>query len=354
MVSSDQTELVQQAVRQAAATRTPVNIVAGNSKSFYGRKVQGRELNVSRHCGILNYQPSELVVTARSATRLTEISEILAEQGQMLAFEPPAFATTATLGGIIACGFSGSRRPFAGSARDFVLGCRILDGRGSVLSFGGEVMKNVAGYDVARLMVGALGTLGIVMQVSVKVLPMPQLEMTRTYRLAEQPALKKMRELAGRSIPLSGLSYDGEQLYVRLSGTEQAVLAASGILGGECLSDAAQYWRALQEQTLAFFRSERPLWRISVPPACEPLPLAGRWYYDWGGALRWLISHEPAETIFSVAARAGGHAACFRHGDRNGPVFQPLSGALRRIQRNLKRAFDPHGIFNPMRLSTDW
>lgn len=354
MVPSDQTHFIQQSVKQALDTRTPVNIVAGNSKSFYGRKVHGQELNVSRHCGVLNYQPSELVMTARAATRLTEIEEILAGQGQMLAFEPPAFASTATLGGILACGFSGSRRPYTGSARDFVLGCRIIDGQGNILSFGGEVMKNVAGYDVSRLMVGALGTLGVLMQVSLKVLPAPQQEVTHTFQLAKQPAMKKMRQLAGQSIPLSGLSYDGEQLYVRLSGAELAVRAVSRSIGGERLSDAAQYWRDLQEHTLPFFQSKQPVWRISVPPACAALPLAGHWYYDWGGALRWLISQEPAEKIFSVAADACGHASCFRYGDRNGPVFQPASDALQRIQRNLKRALDPYGILNPLRFSTDW
>ncbi|WP_031435124.1 glycolate oxidase subunit GlcE [Methylomarinum vadi] len=354
MQASDQSRQIQQAVKDAVAGRTPLAIVAGNSKAFYGREPQGLKLDVSGHRGIVNYHPSELVITARAGTPLSEINQVLAERKQMLAFEPPGFSDSATLGGTIACGLSGSRRPFAGSARDFVLGCQIVDGQGEILSFGGEVMKNVAGYDVSRLMTGALGTLGVLLQVSLKVLPLPEQDMTCALELEEAGAMAAMQQLALRPLPLSGLSYDGERLFVRLSGAEKAVSSAAQKIGGDALADAGHYWRRLNEQRLPFFRSDRPLWRLSLAPATAQLELSGECYWDWGGALRWLKSDEPAAPIFAAAAAVDGHATLFRNGDRSGHVFQPLSGKLQQLQRNLKQAFDPHGIFNPQRMYRDW
>ncbi|WP_305906780.1 glycolate oxidase subunit GlcE [Methylomarinum sp. Ch1-1] len=354
MGSCDQSRRIQQAVENAVAERTPVNIVAGNSKSFYGRKAQGVDLDVGGHRGIVSYHPEELVITARAGTPLVEIRQMLAEQGQMLAFEPPFFAGTATLGGAIACGFSGSRRPFSGSARDFVLGCRIIDGRGEIATFGGEVMKNVAGYDVSRLMVGAMGTLGVLLQASLKVLPIPQREMSCVFSLAKAAAMEKMQQLALQSLPLSALSFDGELLYVRLSGADKAVRAAAQKIGGEVLADDGQYWHDLIEQRLDFFQSDQPLWRISLAPATPELALTGDRYFDWGGALRWLNSEEPAEKVFAAAAAANGHATLFRNGDSRGQLFQPLHGKLRELQHRVKKTFDPLGIFNPQRLYLDW
>ncbi len=354
MSQSDQQQLIQQTVQTALKNRTALKIVAGDSKSFYGRQAQGEILDLSGHQGIINYHPSELVITARTGTRLADIQQTLSEQGQMLAFEPPSFAVSATLGGTIACGFSGCRRAFAGSARDFVLGCKMIDGQGEVLSFGGEVMKNVAGYDVSRLMVGAMGTLGVLLEISLKVLPMPQQEITCCFHRSKPDAMNKMLKLASQSLPLSAMSYDGERLTVRLSGSEGAVQAAFKKTGGEHLLNGKQYWRDLKEQQLDFFQSDKPLWRISVSPAIPELPVAGDCYVDWGGALRWLKTNEPAEKIFACAARANGHATLFRAADRHGHVFQPLTGKLQQLHRNLKRAFDPQGIFNPYRMYRDW
>lgn len=353
MSGQDRTFALQQAVNDALESRTVLEIIGGGSKSFFGRKAQGQILSLETHRGIVNYQPSELVLTARAGTPLKTIERTLAEQNQMLPFEAPHFGDHATLGGAVACGLSGPRRPFTGSVRDFVLGCKIINGKGEILSFGGEVMKNVAGFDVSRLMAGALGTLGVLLEVSLKVLPLPAYETSLCFELDLDQALSVMNELARRSLPISGLSYDGTVLSVRLSGAESAVRAANAKLGGESITKTG-FWRNLNEQTLSFFQGGRPLWRISIPPAARPLTLAGTWFYDWGGGQRWLESDEPAERIFAAAKQAEGHALLFRGGDRSGDVFQPEHGALLQINRNLKQAFDPFGIFNPGRKYKDW
>ena len=351
---NDQTLLLQQAVQHAITTKTPLKIAGGNSKAFFGRESAGQLLNVSTHQGIVNYHPSELVLTARAGTPLSTLEQTLAEQGQMLAFEPPHFAESATLGGAIACGLSGSRRPFTGSARDFVLGCKIINGKGEVLSFGGEVMKNVAGYDVSRLMAGAMGTLGILLEVSLKVLPLPAVELTTCFELTPADAINKMTALASQSLPVSGLSYDGRMVYARLSGAEKAVTASVKKIGGEAAKIDSLFWRNLNEQQHEFFQTPMNVWRLCVPPATAELALAGDWFYDWGGGLRWLKSEEPAQRIFAAAEQAQGHALLFKGKDRTGDVFQPLSGKLQQLNKNVKLAFDPDGLFNPYRMYKDW
>jgi glycolate oxidase FAD binding subunit len=352
--SNDLTDKLRQTVAQAVEAQTPIKIIGGGSKAFYGREAVGQPLYINKHCGIINYHPSELVVTARAGTLLSELQHKLAEHGQMLAFEPPAFAETATLGGTMACGFSGPRRPFTGSARDFMLGCKIINGKGDVLSFGGEVIKNVAGYDISRLMVGAMGTLGVLLDVSLKVLPMPSAEMTCCFELTSLAAIDRMTALAGRCLPVSGLSYDGRVLYIRLSGAEKAVKAAAERIGGDAAKADDRYWQLLNEHRHAFFRTDRNVWRLCLPPATGPLNLDGEWYYDWGGGLRWLKSEEPAERVFSTAEQALGHAVLFKGKDRSGDIFQPLTGKLKQLNNNIKRAFDPFGLFNPNRMYRDW
>ena len=353
MTGQDRVRELQQSVNEAIESRTPLKITGGDSKSFYGREPQGLPLSLKEHQGVVNYQPSELVLTARAGTPLSEIERVLAVQRQMLAFEPPHFNDSATLGGAIACGLSGPRRPFTGSVRDFVLGCKIINGKGEILSFGGEVMKNVAGFDVSRLMAGAMGTLGVLLEISLKVLPLPAQETTLCFELDLDQALNKMIGLARRSLPVSGLSYDGALLTVRLSGAERAVQAARTKLGGG-LTAPVDFWRSLNEQNLPFFQGSQPLWRISVPPAADPLALSGAWFYDWGGGLRWLRSDEPAEKIFAAAEKAEGYALLFKGGDSSGDIFQPEHEALLQINRNLKQAFDPYGILNPGRKYKEW
>ncbi|MGJ0484993.1 MAG: glycolate oxidase subunit GlcE [Methylomicrobium sp.] len=351
---NDHTLNLQEVVARALADKTPLNIVGGGSKAFYGREAGGEHLSVSEHHGIVNYHPSELVVTARAGTLLTELEQTLAEQGQMLAFEPPHFGETATLGGTIACGFSGPRRPFIGSARDCVLGCKLINGKAEVLSFGGEVIKNVAGFDVSRLMVGAMGTLGVLLEVSLKVLPHPEAEWTCRLQLPIADALARMSSLASGPLPVSGLSYDGGVLHVRLSGADKAVRVAAARIGGDAGTADGGYWQALNEQQLEFFHTEMNVWRLSLPPATKPLALSGDWSYDWAGGLRWLKTAEPAEAVFAAAEQACGHALLFKGRNRGGDAFQPLTGKLRQLNQNIKQAFDPHGLFNPGRMYRDW
>lgn len=352
---TDQTDALRAAVTQAVATGLPLRIVGGGSKAFYGRATAiGQTLTVAAHRGVVRYEPTELFITARAGTPLRDVEAALAEQGQMLGFEPPHFGDTATLGGAVACGLSGPRRPYAGSARDFVLGVRVLNGNGDLLRFGGDVMKNVAGYDVSRLMVGALGTLGVLLEASLKVLPRPALELTLMQSCAADQALATSIRWAGQPCPLSAAAYVGDRLYIRLSGAASAVQTAAQHLGGESLAEAATFWAALREQTHPFFAGTAPLWRIVVPPATSLLPLTGAWLWEWGGAQRWLRSDLPSATIRAVVTAVGGHATLFRSGDRQSAVFQPLSSALLVLHQRLKQSFDPHGLFNPGRLYPDF
>lgn len=352
-MDDDQTQSLQEQVRAAAAAGQPLEIRGQGTKQFLGRTPRGQPLCVSSHRGILNYQPKELVVTARAGTPLAQLEAALAEQGQMLAFEPPHFGPGATLGGTIACGLSGPSRAALGAARDFVLGARLVNGRGEVLRLGGEVMKNVAGYDVPRLMVGAFGTLGVLLDVSLKVLPVPATSRTVFQECRVAEAIARLTEWARRPLPITASCHDGERLFARLSGAAGGVAAAAAEIGGEPLGDdeAATLWRTrLREQGHSFFADDGPLWRLALPAATPPLDLPGEWLIEWGGAQRWLRSPTPASRIRDAAASAQGHAALFRGGDREGAVFQPLQPALLTLHRRVKQAFDPASVFNPGRL----
>ncbi len=353
MTSNDSSKELADAVRVAAA-HAPLQIIGGGTKSFYGRIARGEPLSVAGHRGIVAYEPTELVISARAGTPLQEIEATLAAHDQMLAFEPPHYGERATLGGTIACGFSGPRRPYAGSARDFVLGVKIINGKGEILSFGGQVMKNVAGYDVSRLMVGALGTLGVLLDVSLKVLPRPAADLTLAFAMSAADALAQMNAWAGQPTPLSAACHNGDTLYIRLSGAAETVRAAQQKLGGEERAEGAEIWRKLREHKTGFFIDSAPLWRLSVPPASPLARLTGRWLIDWGGAQRWLKSTARPTEVWDAAAQAGGHATLFRGGDRAGEVFQPLPAALAQLHINLKRAFDPAGVLNVGRYSTAW
>ena len=345
---------IQQAVREAAAAGTALRISGGDTKAFYGRAATGEPLDVSAHRGIVSYEPTELVITARAGTPLKEIETTLAGSGQMLPFEPPYFGESATLGGAVACGLSGPVRPYAGSVRDFVLGVACINGKGEHLSFGGQVMKNVAGYDVSRLMVGAMGTLGVLLEVSLKVLPRPACELTAALPMDAAAAIDTMNAWAGQPLPVSACCYDDEVLRVRLSGTESGVRSARDKIGGEEVPQDDTYWADLREHRLPFFGSDAPLWRLSVP-AATPAPSDGsNWLLDWGGAQRWLVSDQPAETVRQQASAAGGHAMMFRGGDRSDDVFHPLAPTIETLHRRLKEAFDPKGILNPGRMYKGW
>ena len=346
-------------IRAAHAEGSPLIIQGGGSKTFYGNADEGEVLSTRALTGVVDYQPKELVLTACAGTPLAEIEALLAGQNQMLAFEPPHFGGPATLGGCIATGLSGPRRPYAGAARDFVLGVRIIDGTGQPLRFGGQVIKNVAGYDVSRLMVGALGTLGLITEISLKVLPKPAAETTLQFELDEAAAIEKMNQWAGQPLPLSATSWHTDSLTLRLSGAASAVQAAQARLGGEVLTDAAAFWQRLRNQSTPFF-GERPstpkssLWRLAVKPTTPPLNLGDAQWIEWGGAVRWLVSDLPAATLREAAKAADGHATLFRGDAPADGVFTPLASALLTLHCNLKQRFDPKRIFNRGRLYPDF
>lgn len=377
----DAVALIQAQLRRAAADRYPVCIRGGGTKDFYGGERRGEALNTRTLRGIVSYEPTELVMTARAGTPLAEIEAVLQDQGQQLPFEPPHFdsrpepvapslpgsdeltiATVApeekiaTLGGCIAAGLSGPRRAYAGAARDFVLGVRILDGRGNELRFGGEVMKNVAGYDVSRLTVGALGTLGVILDVSLKVLPIPAAETTLRLAVGPEEAITLMNQWAGKPLPITATAYRAGSLAVRLSGAPSAVAAGAKKIGGDAMDaeQARQFWTDLREHRTPFFAGDQPLWRLSVKSTTPPIDLGGPQIIEWGGALRWLRSDADPGRIRDVAAQSGGHATLFRAGHKAAAVFHPLSPVLAKLHRRLKEAFDPEGILNPGRLYPDF
>ncbi len=348
-----QNQRIQEIVFHAYQERTPLNICGGNSKSFYGRQIAAQKLDVSHYGGIVHYEPTELVITAAAGTPLKEIESALAKHNQMLPFEPPHFGDKATLGGCVATGLSGPRRPYTGSARDYVLGIKLVNGKGEVLHFGGEVMKNVAGYDISRLMTGSLGTLGVLLEISLKVLPRPAVESTLIHECSAQRALELMLEYNQQPMPLSASCHDGENLYVRLSGTEQTIKAARQFVRGDELPEANNFWHQLREHELSFFKTEQTLWRLSIP-ANSTLDIQGEMFLDWGGAQRWLKTESDTDSIRTLAAHVNGHATQFRHANPDEEVFQPLSGKLRQLHMDLKLAFDPHCILNPSRMYADF
>ncbi|HUL96156.1 MAG TPA: glycolate oxidase subunit GlcE [Usitatibacter sp.] len=335
-------------VRDHAARKAPLRIRGGGSKDFYGERSEGEILDLSSYAGIVAYEPKELVVTVRAGTRLEELEAALAAERQMLAFEPPHFGPGATIGGAVAAGLSGPRRPYAGAVRDFVLGTRIVNGKGEDLAFGGRVIKNVAGYDVSRLMAGALGTLGVITEISFKVLPLPAAEATLEFEMDEARAIEQCNLWAGQPLPLSATAWQDGRLRVRLSGAPPAVAAAKAKMGGAGV-DAGDYWRDLREQRLAFFAGSPLLWRLSVPQAAPPIA-TGAQLIEWGGGVRWVAGEINALDVRSSLQRTGGHATLFRGGDGSIGVFQPLQPALAKIHRRLKEAFDPAGILNRGRM----
>jgi glycolate oxidase FAD binding subunit len=346
-------EQLRERVREAHARRAPLRLRGAGTKDFYGERIEGERLDLNAHSGIIDYEPSELVLTARCGTPLSQIEQTLAERRQFLAFEPPAFSGDPTIGGVIAAGLSGPRRMYAGAARDFVLGATLLGGDGEELRFGGQVMKNVAGFDVSRLLCGSLGILGVITQVSLKVLPRPESEETLRLVMPQQVALESFNRWAGQPIPLSGAAWLEGSAWIRLSGAAPAVRSACAALGGERVEEAvaAKWWNDLRHVRHAFFQRE-PLWRLSLPSATPPLGLPGNVLVDWGGALRWYAGDVDPTVVRNVAAAAGGTAVCWRGPAPQGR-FHPLPTALALIHRRLKEHFDPHGIFNPGRLVAD-
>jgi glycolate oxidase FAD binding subunit len=342
-------QALQERIRDAAPRGAPLRLRGGGSKDFYGNEPRGELLDTRAYAGIVSYEPTELVITARCGTPLADIEKTLHESGQCLPFEPPHFGPEATLGGCVAAGLSGPRRVSAGALRDFVLGVKLVDGRGRALTFGGQVMKNVAGYDVARLAAGSLGTLGLIAEVSFKVLPLPARELTLHLEMTQERALEAMNRWAGQPLPISATAWHDGDLGVRLSGSDAAVRAAVEKIGGTQVqaAQAEAFWRSIREQHDAFFSGPEPLWRVALPCVHAPLAIPGRTLIEWGGGLRWIKSEANAR---DAVQRAGGHATLFRAPEKKIGAFAPLDPVVMRLHRDLKAAFDPAGILNPGRM----
>ena len=359
-------------VQSARATRTPLCLRGHGSKDFYGEALRGEPLDMTTLAGIAHYEPTELVITARAGTPLAELEAALAEHGQCLAFEPPRFGAgdsassgaprRGTVGGMVATGLAGPSRAAVGGVRDFVLGAALLDASGEVMRFGGEVMKNVAGYDIARVLAGSLGVLGPIVEVSLKVLPRPPARATLRFEWLQPRALQQLQQWAGQPLPLRASAWWNDMLVVQLAGAEAAVRAACASLGGERIDPATAdaFWTRLRDQCDEFFvaaddavRNGATLWRLSVAGTSPPLATEGEQLIEWHGAQRWIVNQADAATMRALAAQHGGHATEYRGAKRAG-VFTPLAAPLARIHRELKASFDPQGVFNPGRLYPDF
>lgn len=346
-MNNDLSESLQGQVKSAFESKTPLRISAGGSKLFYGNAVKGDTLDVKEHSGIIEYHPSELVLTARCGTRLSEIEQTLKDNNQMLAFEPPIHTENATFGGAIATGLSGPRRAFSGAARDFVLGTRIINGKGENLKFGGQVMKNVAGYDASRLMTGAQGTLGVLLDISVKVLPLAETESTLSLACDETTAHNHCRDWAQQGHPVTASCFYKDRLFIRLSSTENSVNHAIKSIGGDIHTN--DIWASLRNQTHDFFSQEN-LWRVSLPSAAKPVTGDYPQLTEWSGALRWISANEE---LFETASKTGGHACRYDLQNKNAQsCFQPLSSTMLKLQQRIKSSFDPASILNPGRIYT--
>lgn len=342
---------LQETIRSAATSKAPLRVRGSGSKDFYGLHLDGDILDTRTYSGIVEYEPTELVFTARAGTPLREVQAVLAENRQALPFEPPHFGNDATFGGCIAAGFSGPRRPYQGSARDFVLGIRMLNSGGEDLRFGGQVMKNVAGYDVSRLVTGSFGTLGLILEISVKVLPGPEFEQTLRFDMDETHAIETMNRWAGQPLPLSATCYYDNSLHVRLSGAALAVSAAQKKLGGDAI-DGDAFWYSVREHTHPFFADVKSLWRLSLNSSTGPLAL-GPTLIEWNGSLRWISGAGELDRMHAAAVKAGGHATLFRASDKPGAI-QQLDAGLLTLNKKIKQALDPDSIFGPRRLHADF
>ncbi len=347
IVEQDLHEEFQATIREAAANAKPLQIIGGGSKAFYGNASEGEALDVSGHSGVIDYDPAELVITLRAGCKLKDVETLLAEHNQMFGFEPPLFSDQATIGGMIASGLSGPRRAFSGAVRDFILGVKILDGRGDVLNFGGRVIKNVAGFDLSRLMVGAMGTLGVLLEVSLRVIPKFETEATLSFvHETAEDHIQWINELGGRPLPLSASMWHKGQSLIRLSGSERGVSSAIEKLGGES-SDAV--WEQLKEQNYPFFKGQTSLMRISLPPTTH-FQLNRDQLIEWGGAQRWLQGGSDMEVLRGRASHFHGSLCIFRGSSETHPAFQAPDDAVLSLHRSLKSKFDPARIFNRDRL----
>jgi len=353
-------EALVERIREANASGRALRVRGGGTKDFYGEAPTGEVLDVAGLHGVTEHEPTELVVTAPAGQALADLEAQLAEHGQRLAFEPPRFGPGSTVGGMVAAGLAGPSRAASGSLRDAVLGVAMVSGGGELMRFGGRVIKNVAGYDVSRLVAGSLGILGVIVEVSLKVLPRADAEATLRFDLKPTAALERLHGWGRRPLPLDASAWWNGNLIVRLRGSAAAVGEATRELGGEPIDGAAAapFWAGLRDHTDPFFAAadeaiehqDAALWRLSLPQTAPLLGLAGDELIEWHGAQRWLATALPAAQVRAAAAAVGGHATIFRGNDKSAGVFAPLAPPLLAIHERLKRSFDPKGILNPGRL----
>lgn len=354
-------------IRASAAHGESLRITGGGTKAFLDEAPGLAPLSTAEWRGVVAHEPTELVITARAGTPLTELEAVLAEAGQCLPFEPPHLGPGATVGGMVAAGLAGPARATAGSVRDYVLGVQLINGRAELLTFGGQVMKNVAGYDISRLMAGSRGQLGVIAEVSLKVLPVAPAEASLVFRLGQRDALEQLHRWGGQPLPLNASCWvrddiapdHPELLFVRLRGAVAAVEAACERMlrelpGGQRIDNAqaGADWAACREQALPFFEAPAPdlgLWRLSVPQTAPVLDLPWPQLVEWQGAQRWLWAPVTEATgIRAAAATVHGHATLFRlpaAGAGGVARFDAESAAIRTISQRLRSAFDPAGVF---------
>lgn len=343
---------LQQQVKEAITSRSPLFIHGGKSKIFYGYTVDASPLDVSPHTGVVNYEPTELCITVRAGTKLIEIEKLLAENQQILPFEPPLYTNDATIGGAIATGISGPRRAYTGSVRDAILGVEMINGEGEIVNFGGQVMKNVAGYDLSRLMVRSQGTLGVILSLSIRVLPKPAADITLGFEAPAQQALSFFHDLRNQQLPLSATAWHNNQVYLRLSASEAILNNCQEKLQLTEPKNTINLWQDIRDHKHEFFKqTNKPLWRLSLPMTSENLATVDdTQFIEWSGAQRWLSSNAPANIIHSLATKHGGHATLFRKEVLDSPIFPELEPSLFAIHKKLKNKMDPHNIFNPNRI----
>ena len=342
---------LQKQISVVAANAAEIEIVGSGSKRFYGEPVAALPIEAGAHSGVIEYDPAELVISLRAGCKVHEVEALLAQNGQMFGFEPPNFDQQATIGGMIASGLAGPRRAFAGSVRDFVLGVKMINGRGEIQQFGGKVIKNVAGFDVSRLMVGSLGTLGLILEASIKVIPVCEFEQTLSFEHANPGEhIRWINELCGRPYPITASIWIDGQSQFRLSGSEQGVGEAISQLGGK---ETDFDWQAIREQQHQFFGADSPLSRVSLPPTAPDIAVDCPQLIEWGGAQRWLRGDVDISALRQQAEVIGGSVCAYRNHPTSQPVFHPLPAAMLKLQRQIKSSFDPVGIFNRGRIFSE-
>ena len=347
---------LQKAVKNAIDNRSPMYIHGGNSKLFFGNIVDATPLDVSQHSGIIDYEPTELCITVRAGTLLSDIEKVLSAENQILPFEPPQYSPNATIGGALASGISGPRRAYTGSVRDAILGVKIINGEGEIVSFGGQVMKNVAGYDLSRMMVRSQGTLGVILEVSIRLLPKPKNEITVSLEGSHSFAIEYFQSLRTQQLPVTATAWFHDQAYLRLSGSEKSLAShLEQIISSKAaipLDNAIQFWSDIKNHKHEFFgRTDKPLWRLSLPPAAnEIVQINESQLIEWGGAQRWVYTNTPPNIIHNSANSRNGYATLFQGDIPETPCFPILEENLLKLHKQLKRNMDPHGIFNPGRI----